>query len=400
MVLFTVDAENKTQIIGFSLLEDKTEESFEKFLQFIKQHLQNDPRVITCDRCQAQINAIEHVFPNTFIVYCRIHIRRNLLIYFEKNDDIIVGFDDIATNLNRCNEYVELLRKRLSQLDSDDEGYIILDTLLNNLDRWLPSRLIELGIYSEWTSNRAEGFFGNFKIKFGFSRKSASELCKNLMTYIKLMKVQSLKSISTTNKHYETFPLFTDEERKQIGALALRYIADEYIAVINDVNNEPWCPWCSLKQMGSSLSLPCRHVMHEMEEISLSLEDIDERYLRIERNTSDHLLNCSEEIIINNDSKKDCSYSGLMTRISPWASAAQKSQEVMDVFDRTFNDFQQIGQEINSGMPPTLSIKGKIASHPSHNVILAGAPKTKRLYRCSKCHEFGHKCTNCPQKDS
>lgn len=53
------------------------------------------------------------------------------------------------------------------------------------------------------------------------------------MSYIKLMKVQSLKSISTTNKHYETFPLFTDEERKQIGALGFSNIADEYVAVIN-----------------------------------------------------------------------------------------------------------------------------------------------------------------------
>lgn len=65
-----------------------------------------------------------------------------------------------------------------------------------------------------------------------------------------------------------------------------------------------------------------------------------------------------------------------------------KNQEVIDVFNRTFNDFQQIGQEIDLAIPPTLSIKGKITSHPSHNVILGGAPKTKRLYRCSKYHEF------------
>lgn len=101
-----------------------------------------------------------------------------------KNDDIIVVFDDIAKDLNRCDEYVELLRIGLSQLEINDEGYIILDTLLNNLDRWLPSLLIKHDMYSEWTGNRAEGFFGNFKIKFGFSKKSASELCKNLMTYI------------------------------------------------------------------------------------------------------------------------------------------------------------------------------------------------------------------------
>lgn len=75
---------------------------------------------------------------------------------------------------------MQLLQTWLDILEKGDDGCKILDTLFNNLDQWLPNSLIQHGIYSEWTSNRVEVLVDNFKIKFGFTRRSASKLCKNL----------------------------------------------------------------------------------------------------------------------------------------------------------------------------------------------------------------------------
>ena len=48
-------------------------------------------RIIVVDHLQAQINALEKAFPNSYIVFCLVHIRRDLLLYFSSDDEIITG---------------------------------------------------------------------------------------------------------------------------------------------------------------------------------------------------------------------------------------------------------------------------------------------------------------------
>ena len=111
--IICIDAESKSQLLAFSLLKDQTSKSYFQFFTFVKNNLGNDPRIITVDRSPAQHGAIISVFPMSIIVFCRCHIRRDLLKYFSSNDDIVVGFDDIAINIYSCDEYVELLKERL-----------------------------------------------------------------------------------------------------------------------------------------------------------------------------------------------------------------------------------------------------------------------------------------------
>ena len=98
--LICIDSEFKSQLLVFSLLKNQAAKSYLQFFSFVKNEIKDDPRIITVDRFDAQNSAIEDVFPSSFVVFCRCHIRRDLLKYFDSNDDIVVGFDDIKINFH------------------------------------------------------------------------------------------------------------------------------------------------------------------------------------------------------------------------------------------------------------------------------------------------------------
>lgn len=75
------------------------------------------------------------ILPTTFIVFCRVHIRRNLLIYNDARDDIIIVFDGIQKRIYRYDGFIEMLNTKLSQVNKKDDGYELLSTFLNNLGR-------------------------------------------------------------------------------------------------------------------------------------------------------------------------------------------------------------------------------------------------------------------------
>lgn len=94
-------------------LQDRTSVTYIYFFEKVKKYTQKEPKMIFSDRLAAQLSACEIVFPDFKIVFCRVHLRRDLLIYFDENVNNIVGFDDILFNVNRCDEYIALFRKKL-----------------------------------------------------------------------------------------------------------------------------------------------------------------------------------------------------------------------------------------------------------------------------------------------
>lgn len=69
-------------------MKNETKEPYSKNLNYIKCKIFCEPRVITTDSNLAQIWTIKQVFPSSFIVYCSLNIRKDLLKYFSKFDNI------------------------------------------------------------------------------------------------------------------------------------------------------------------------------------------------------------------------------------------------------------------------------------------------------------------------
>jgi len=76
---------NQTIPLGFAILSGQCEKSFTWALEAIKSSLETEnislPSVFLVDREQACINAIEATFPNTNIILCQWHIKKDVEAY-------------------------------------------------------------------------------------------------------------------------------------------------------------------------------------------------------------------------------------------------------------------------------------------------------------------------------
>lgn len=391
-VMLVIDADGKSQVLAFGLLQDRSEQSYQHFFNVVKSQMSENPKFFSSDRSQAQINAIKCIFPNALIIFCRVHLRRDLLKFFEPSDTVIIGFDFCYNHPEKCDNYIEILKEKINHVS--EEARNLLNYLLNNCDNWLPSKLIEHGVFINQINNRVEGFFGNFKLKYGFTRFSANRLCQCLKNYSELLLVQSQRSIQKTLNHYKEFPLFDISDIAKIGLLALEIISKEYACYLNADDNAPHCVWRWLRKNKSDLALPCRHLMNNAKH-KYSLSDVSPRFIRCPmiNQAQDHTVTT-----INKNVKK--TFSDIMAKIYPYAAAAPRIPEVMEIFDRTLDELDSVTSniELNNGMPKTLAIQGRLSAHPSHNVVFGGERMKKKVYCCSICHQPGHNAASCPNK--
>ena len=394
-IMIVIDPEKKSQILGFSILKDQQKESYAQCLTIAKSMIKCDQRIVCSDRSPAQIWAIKNVFPSSLIVFCLLHIKRDLEKCFGETDEIVLYFNLITNNYKYCDWYVGILQRRLPSLQQK-EGYKIIDFLLSNLDSWLPSRLIQQGATFAMTNNRSEGFFGLFKSKYGYSRVTLTQLVTNLVNFARLMQVQSERKKAKDQNFYDGFNLLPNKDLPQIGHMALKILSEEYTSFLNKYDNSPFCTWCHLRNSSfHAFALPCRHIMTKNQP-QFKLRDFHPRYLRIEVEPT-QIAN-SIDITPKTNNNNLNSYTNIMATLSPYASVAPRVPEVMSIFNDAIDKLHSTKSNINEGMPPTLAIKGKLPAHPANNVVLAGAPKTKKNVQCSYCHEFGHNEASCKKR--
>lgn len=115
-IMIVIDAEKKSQILGFSILKDQQKESYAQCLTIAKSMIKCDPRIVCSDRSPAQIWAIKNVFPSSLIVFCLLHIKKDLEKCFDTTDEIVLYFDLITHNYKYCDWYVSILQRRLPSL--------------------------------------------------------------------------------------------------------------------------------------------------------------------------------------------------------------------------------------------------------------------------------------------
>lgn len=391
-VLLAIDEESKSQVYAFGYLAGQDKNSFKNFFDDVRKLSNKIPRVIIMDRCQAQYAAVSEVFPETFVVFCLRHLGKDLEKYFDKNSDIIIGFYDIQKRVERCDDYINMLMELNENMDEKTKGKKIINWMLDYQNNWLPIKLIENGVIFDWTTNRAEGFFGIFKQRFGFKRFTLSSLTKNMIIQCRTLIVDSNHSIKNTNTQYSMLPSIKEEDIPKIGLLAIKIIAKETIAMLNGKNSCKLCKMCIMRNNYPELALPCRHIMSF--DYSISSRDLHPRYLR---NDFDLILNANHNVIETNDVTWSNSYSDIMSQLSPFASIAYRNEDVNKIFQDTIEKLKSMQESPCEGMPARVGLKGKLSVHPAKNVILGGREKSKRVYKCKYCNANGHNVRSCPK---
>lgn len=100
--MIVIDQETNTQLLTYSIIPNK----FQIHLLIILKISWKLEEKIVVDRFQAQIDAIQEIFSGSYIVFCLVHIRRDLLSYFWPNDEIITSFEHAIVSSSTSLEFL------------------------------------------------------------------------------------------------------------------------------------------------------------------------------------------------------------------------------------------------------------------------------------------------------
>lgn len=387
--VIVVDQESHTQLLGYSVIPNKSTESFINFFNDYIDLGGKPFRIIVIDRLESQYDAIVQIFPNTYIMFCLVHIRRDLLIYFKCDDEIILKFDRAKKFPETSFEYLDYLKFRRSKMKDTDKGKRCLDLLISRNEHWLPIYMIRNGMYLNFDTSRIEGLFGIFKGNYGHDRGKISTAVKNFNNLCSVLKSQSYSDYWRTYQDFSQFPLFSAKDIPKCGKMILQFMKIELDAFLLHNLDRP-CVWCSLRSSKSPFTLPCRHIFVPGSIIDIS--KIHQRFLR-----SDDIFTQLPNVVIVKDAdiSQAKSRNNLLARLDPFINLYGKNKEIDSIFDKTITNLEDLRVEKNPGMPLTLAQAGRTFSHPANNVI-GGRQKTKRKYTCSYCGSSKHIKTNCP----
>ena len=67
--ILVIDQENHSQMLGYSILPNKSKDSFEKFFNDFVEFGGKTFRIVIVDRNEAQYNSITEIFPQSYIVF-------------------------------------------------------------------------------------------------------------------------------------------------------------------------------------------------------------------------------------------------------------------------------------------------------------------------------------------
>ena len=379
---------NKTrQILAFALIPGREQHHFRSFLMDVKAHTKNAIRVFIIDRWKAQVNAS--------IVFCRIHIFRNIRSIFGENSRLGSLFNQLIHETISEETYLDELHK---MIDSAKKHKRFLQNLYNEINAYSPKSLSMLRLRKHRTTNIQEGLFGNLKQRTNNEIVSLTELFEAIKDLFVsgVMNSMSIKP-ETFDKEISTC--------KNIGHLAFQILESESkkakskinLIMSNSLNQQ---------QSYSFLSDTC-HCTNEQEYGLLCQHEIVNNYKQgiypvIPSNSipdiyiipkiieSFERLPNSINVEDQNDDKIDFSYSNLMTKFSKLAEHAGKNKRIQEQITNLFNEIQSIhiGDEKD---PMTIHEKGRRTGRPTNS----GAKKKKRTIHCHHCGSTNHNIATC-----
>lgn len=400
LCLITEDENAKSQLISFAILCSREKSEFIDFLTQLKTRIGNI-RLFVSDRNKTQITAIKSVFNNCNIIYCSVHISRNLRQ--KAGNEIVLLYNQL--NKKEVTETVFInICEEIIKMNPNSKVSKFLLNLLNERECWLPSIIDHYVHYDNTTTNRVEGFFGSLKNLLDHKQQSLSNIVRAIHIRAERLKINSI------NESQIMLPeqLMSPNDAKKIGNFPSAFILSEFRnietegVIKSDLPDENCCH----NQM--IYDLPCKHLILKRIEIDayplLSIEDIPKRWMH---EVNEDLPQRKEISIIpaQKIKEKTWDYSECIDKFEKYFSIAYRSQEVQEILDNTLDTLSSIEHsDVNEEkpiLPPkNLLIAGAPYMHPRNNVDRkSGTPRKKKKYKCSLCGSEDHTAPRCPKRD-
>lgn len=404
VAIYCYDENDKAQLLSVGIITGKTFNDFVYYLKDISDYIK--PRVFICDRYESQKKAIEFVFQDTHIVFCRVHIKRNVIDHFGNNSNIYTVITKLFNGDINTDDYINTLKNEILQ-NADKSQHIKL--LLEHIKYYAPSETKKLRMRKHYTSNLIEGSFSAIK---NWTNHEIVPLSEIINTFTLHSEMLMKKSISTKRLSID-INLYSGMELGSLGRNVLMNEYDLFKLHLNIISsNNPSsqiiknylesqnCDCMNLIEYG----LPCCHLLYkryiELRVPLLNETDIPDIYFATNINhdaVETPILQKKDE-----PKKENYSYSNIMDKISQIASEASRNKDVQNLFDQFFYDFNKL--KINQkGSPSFISQSGRPTTRQSlyveHNQK-SGAPKKKSRYHCKLCGKEGHNISTCPSRSN
>ena len=404
---YCIDDHNEAQILAIGVIPDKTTLSFEQYLKDLRQH--TNIRVFICDRLESQKIAIQKFFPDAFIAFCRIHIKRNIKNKIGANSEIYISLKKLFKEDISVEEFVQLID---NEIILHEKWKKQLSLLKEHLPHFNPYILKNLRLRNHYTSNMAEGIFGRVKDWINhditplcelldcFVRESRMMIQKNIRTKVEPLPIElyqgpSLGSIATTflKRSY----LYANALMKTISTSENPEIRDGFLKILEEQN----CKCIERREF----MLPCIHDIFAKIKLGLNPllneNDIPSIYFRCGMEN----IQQSQITIEKPCNKINCqfTYRNIMDLVSPIASEAEHNKDVQNLFKSLFDGYEGLKQKSFEGSPSFLPKPGRPLTKQSKIVPKyrgrSGKEKIKKMFKCSICNGKGHNAATCPFKN-
>lgn len=315
LTITTRDFFGYRQIIMWGILYDSSSKSFDALLEPLAKILGYHPKIILSDRCKSQIKSLETNFNTSKIMYCYIHIIRNLGKFYKNNHPVLKSYllmmqgrlnedlmfevwnafigeeskymeeefeedsdtyiddkeyyeqeqPDIFFNTKEYSSYCQEDIKNVKEMVNealkitDKKGVGTLLQLMKEKDRWVLSKYINSGLYRNISTNPVEGWFGSLKQKI----KNKSLHLFELMDTIKDMVIDSMTrsySIDIPKTVIDT----SDERYKNLTEISKLVILEQLTLLESDKFNpkSKSCLSCKIRSINNDNSFPCSHYFY------------------------------------------------------------------------------------------------------------------------------------------
>lgn len=143
------DCNQRRQLISFSIIADQGENSFVVALQVLKLYV-NEVKCFIIDRLVSQRQAIQAVFPSSFIIFCRRHLKKNIIDTFGRSSLIYKAFNDLIEEKVSDIEYKRILAASITMNKGHKKA---IKQLIIDLPHYSPTNLKKYNLRELRTTN-------------------------------------------------------------------------------------------------------------------------------------------------------------------------------------------------------------------------------------------------------
>lgn len=403
LITFVMDPNGMTQIMGFGIIESKEQSSFSSYFKALKK-INGNIRLWVCDRNLSQTASIKEIFPESKIIHCHLHIKRNLVSNFGTGHEIVNAYKALIEGNYLEQDFLELLELYKYRLSTNNKkGKRVIKELIKSSESWLPSIIREYFHCGNTTTNRAEGFFGN--LKKGYFQGAIKNLEYTFKAVHNMSEQMLRKSLTITNP-IMPIELINENDARLIGRMACGILLLEYSKFLDiwrtkDSISLEVCNQCDAYCFHQ---LPCYHMLlhfyHNGKSPMIESNDIGARWIiseesRIFLNQSCISRNINKETEISNEWE----YSECISKFEYYFSLAKRYNSIQDALKLALEQLEKLKTDIPVQgevlAPLSIQLSGKKDVCPRKNCDF-GVRTGHKKYRCSYCHNFGHTRPKCP----